>query len=422
MLEHKGDIERMSKKLSSKLQLITKFLDPDEVDIDKLKNIDGVLKLELSAFKFLEGEDIKNIQKLFKVSKIKDLLKLNQEDPFKELYESDVTKPVIEGILKGNPELEELVKKSITISKLIELVKQKDVSIERETQKVIVLGLDNAGKTAIISKIGGRLGIEDLAELKPTKGVDFQKIETPDIYLSIWDFGGQEQYRNNHLSKEKNFLDTHLLMYVIDVQDPEKFDASFQYFKQILQILDRIEVFPYIIVLLHKYDPDIRNDPEISLQVELVRDIFKIMLADFKFEYEVYLSSIYSLISMKPKFSLSLKEILNDTNSFIYDTEATTEKVRSLGETIKKTLNAVIKLSEFCDVLEKRLSAFESGKAPQEQIEPMIPPPIGASPPPPPPPPPPTGTRPSMRGTSVRVSIINELKDMFAKKKELDLK
>ena len=408
----------MSKKESSKLELIAKFLDPKMVDMDKLKTIESVLKLPISAFKFLKENDVENIQKMFKISKIKDFTKLDQENPLKELYESDETKSFVEDILKAKPELEELIKKAIIISVLIELIKQKSIPIEKEKQKVVVLGFDNAGKTAIISKIGGRLGIDDLANLKPTKNIDFQTIETPNMELSIWDFGGQKQYRSTHISMERNFLGTHLLIYVIDVQDSEKYDESFQYFNDILQLLDRIEIYPYIIFLIHKYDPDVRDDPEISLQVEMVSDIVNIMLKDKKFDYEVYLSSIYSLISMKPKFSLSIKDIMKDSDSFIYDTEATTKKISSLGETIKTTLNAVIKLSEFINELEERIVAIESGIISKEQPQQFSTSPIAASPPPPPPPP---GTTQAFRGPSARQSIISELKDMFAKKKELDL-
>ncbi|TFG24425.1 MAG: hypothetical protein EU529_04460 [Promethearchaeota archaeon] len=406
----------MSKKLSSKLDLISKFLNPKTVKLDKLKDIESVFKLPLSAYKFLEERDVENIQKIFRISKIKDFTKLNQEDPFKELFKSDETKSLVKNILKAKPELEEKIKKAITITILIELIKQKSFPIEKEKQKVVVLGLDNAGKTAIISKIGGRLGIENIAELEPTKGIDFQTIKTHDMELAIWDFGGQQEYRKSHLSKEQNFLNTHLLVYVIDVQDPEKFDDNFQYFNEILQILDRIEIYPQIIVLIHKYDPEIRDDPDISLQVEVVKDIVSVLLKEKKFDYEVYLSSIYSLISKKPKFSLSLKEILRDKDSFLYDTEATTEKISSLGETIKKTLNAVITLSEFCNELERRIVAIESVTVPKELSQQIFAGPIEASPPSHPS----TESTLRLQGPNVRQSLMTELKDLFAKKRKLD--
>ncbi|TFG12591.1 MAG: hypothetical protein EU535_06005 [Promethearchaeota archaeon] len=407
----------MSNKLPGKLDLISKFLDPKTVELDKLKGIESVLKLPISAYKFLEEKDVENIQKIFKISKIKDFTKLNKEDPFKELFESDETKSLVMNILKTKPELEEKIKKAITITILIELIKQKSFPIEKEKQKVIVLGLDNAGKTAILSKIVGRLGIENLAELKPTKDIDFQTIKTHDMELTIWDFGGQQHYRKSHLSKEQNFLNTHLLIYVIDVQDPEKFDENFQYFNEILQILDRIEIYPQIIVLIHKYDPDIRDDPDVSLQVEVVKDIVSVLLKERKFDYEIYLSSIYSLISKKPKFSLSLKEILNDKDSFLYDTEATTEKISSLGSAIKKALTALITLSEFCNELERRIVAIESGTVPKELTQQIHADPIAASLPSSLP----TVSISRLDGVNLRQSLMNELKDLFAKKKELDL-
>jgi len=64
------------------------------------------------------------------------------------------------------------------------------ISQKRKDQKIIVVGLNNAGKTAILTQFGGRLGIKDLALLKPTRGVNRQEIKTKELNLHLWDFGG----------------------------------------------------------------------------------------------------------------------------------------------------------------------------------------------------------------------------------------
>ena len=67
-------------------------------------------------------------------------------------------------------------------------------------------------KTAILSGLGGKLGISELGKLKPTKRIERKRISTTSLDLFIWDFGGQEEYRKDYLAKpEAFFIGTDLL-------------------------------------------------------------------------------------------------------------------------------------------------------------------------------------------------------------------
>jgi len=408
----------MTKDITSELELISKFLDPNLIEFEKLKSIKDTLDLPVKTFKFLDDMDVKLIQGLFDIFKIDDFTALDQENPFQILYDSETTKTNIKKILNDNPEFEEKVKKAVVISVLMKLIEKKSIPIEKKTQKVIVLGLENAGKTAIIKKIGSRLKIDDLTNLKPTKGIENQKIETKDFELTIWDFGGQENYRVEHLKQEMNFIKTNLLMYVIDVQDPEKLEDSFYYFNNIIELLIRLEEKPHFLILIHKYDPDIRDDPEVLLRVELIRDTINILMKDKPFEYEIYLSSIFSQISNEPEFSILIKDLLKDRDSFIYKTKTTKGEIKNLGQVIETNINALIKISDICSDLERRINFLESRTSIQGASEANI---SLLLPLYPPPPPLQESAISNTRGPGIRAAVIGELKELFARKIKLSI-
>ncbi|MCK4481052.1 MAG: hypothetical protein KAV01_11030, partial [Candidatus Lokiarchaeota archaeon] len=244
----------MSSDTSSFIKVFSKFLDPKSTKIDKLQKVDDVLKLHISSYKFIDKEEATMIKQLLEVSTIRDASKLNKDNPFGMLTEIEETDDSIE--LTANlqkkleelkvkyPTLEDKLKKTVTISALIASIKEEkeDFEVEASVQKVLVAGLDNAGKTAILSKFGGRLGISDMISTHPTKGVVRMKFGNKKLSLFIWDLGGQKEYRERYLDNpEQYFIQLDLLIYVIDAQDPERFEESLDYFKNIIDSLIFLE-------------------------------------------------------------------------------------------------------------------------------------------------------------------------------------
>ncbi len=182
--------------------------------------------------------------------------------------------------------------------------------------KVICVGLDNAGKTAILSGLGGKLGITELGKLKPTKRIERKRISTSSLDLFIWDFGGQEEYRKDYLAKpEAYFVGTDLLIYVLDMQDPERYNESFEYLIEILEVIRLLGENVYILAFMHKADPDILSDPDFQLDSEYVADKLNYHLGNYNFEYDIYSTSIYNFFTSEPKFSKFIKETLSDKES-----------------------------------------------------------------------------------------------------------
>jgi len=333
----------MPKGQSEKIKLISKFLDKTKViNFDKLDSVEDVINFPISNYNFLNDADVDLISRLFKINSIGQFASLDPEKPFEILYKDNKTKKKIEHILQTDLEIEDKVKKAVTISKVILKIKEESISYLKKEQKVIVVGLANAGKTTILKKFGGQIGIKDLAKLNPTKGVERQEIITPDLALIIWDFGGQQEYREIYLQDpQKYFLKVDLIIYVIDLQDPETYDESIKYFEKIIENIEKLEEKPYILVFIHKYDPDIKDNPEILLNIEFVKDLIKgIFKNRKKFDYEIYLSSIYSLLAKEPKFSRYLKETMEKTATL------SDYKLEGMASILESTLNGIIRLSE----------------------------------------------------------------------------
>ncbi|MFX0083326.1 MAG: ADP-ribosylation factor-like protein [Candidatus Hodarchaeota archaeon] len=412
----------MSSESSDIIKVISKFLDPKSVKIEKLEKIDEILKLPIQSYKFIDKEESTIIKNLFEITKIKEILKLSKEDPFESLSileESEESleltenlKEKIEELKNKYPALENKLRKAVTISTLINSLTEEKEGIEPEAQKVLVAGLDAAGKTSLLSKFGGRLGISDMIATHPTKGVVRMKFGTSNLSLFIWDLGGQEEYRERYLNNpEQYFIQLDLLIYVIDVQDPDRFEESLDYLDKILDSLVMLEETPYVLLFIHKFDPDLKGDPKILLNIELLKDNIRELLRTKKydFEIEIYLTSIYSLISHEPQFAKYIKNLMSATYSL---TDPTVKKVEGLGKTLEETLNAVIRLSESISTqindLDSRLRAIESGAFQAAQSGQPL-----------------EIANPSLSshraGENSRLTVLNELKDLFSKRKSLDL-
>jgi len=402
----------MPQNFQNVIKVISKFFDPKLVTnlkfvkkdkVVEIQSIDDILKLPLNAYKFFEESDAKYLEEFLNIREIGDVAKL-KEPKERENYEEKIK------VLKEKyPRVGTALEKAITISSLIVSIKKESEPIEKKKQKLIVVGLDNAGKTAILTKFGGKLGIEALSNLKPTKGLKREIIEDSDLELFIWDMGGQKQYREKYLKNpDQYFLQIDLLIYVIDIQDSARFEESFEYFEKIIDSLIKLEEKPYIIIFLHKYDPDLAKDPTILLNIEFLKENLKDLFSriNYELENEIYLTSIYSLISNEPKFSKYLKEVMKGHSL----SDPTVKKVDGLGNIIEDTLNVVVKLSESISLqlsaIEHRLAALESGAIlaanAGEAVEIQT-------------------ADNKLPRENVRSNVLTELKDLFAKKKKLDI-
>lgn len=85
--------------------------------------------------------------------------------------------------------------------------------------RLLVLGLDNAGKTTIIKKFNG----EDINQISPTLGFNIKSLQYETFKLNIWDIGGQKTIR----SYWRNYFEqTDGVIWVVDSSDKMRLEDT----------------------------------------------------------------------------------------------------------------------------------------------------------------------------------------------------
>ena len=97
-------------------------------------------------------------------------------------------------------------------------------SRSRNNFKIIILGIQNAGKTTILY----RLSIGQLVKTTPTIGSNVEEISYNNVKLQAWDLGGQESTRSIW---DVYFINTDAIIYVIDTHDETYDDSKTQFYK-----------------------------------------------------------------------------------------------------------------------------------------------------------------------------------------------
>lgn len=88
----------------------------------------------------------------------------------------------------------------------------KKMKEKEKEMRLLMLGLDNAGKTTILKKYNG----EDIDTISPTLGFNIKTLEHKGYKLNIWDVGGQKSLR----SYWRNYFEsTDGLIWVVDCAD-----------------------------------------------------------------------------------------------------------------------------------------------------------------------------------------------------------
>ncbi|KAM7542652.1 hypothetical protein Aperf_G00000016061 [Anoplocephala perfoliata] len=123
---------------------------------------------------------------------------------------------------------------------ILKKLKQKEKEI-----RVLILGLDNAGKTTIVKKFNG----EDISTIAPTLGFSINTLEYMGYRLNAWDVGGQHSLR----SYWRNYFETtDALIWVVDSSDRLRLDDCREELSKLL-VEERL-VGATLLVLANKQD------------------------------------------------------------------------------------------------------------------------------------------------------------------------
>jgi GTP-binding protein EngB required for normal cell division len=165
--------------------------------------------------------------------------------------------------------------------------------------KILVLGLDNSGKTSILVSMSKECNILSYCSLKPTKGINIKNFEFEDCKLNLWEFGGQKQYRKKYLADFNKYLKkVNNIIFVFDIQDMDRYDTALNYFRDIIDFIKNNGEKIELNIFLHKFDPHIGAKEgykkiDIIVKKRLINKIEKIIPSGYP--YKVFRTTIYSV-------------------------------------------------------------------------------------------------------------------------------
>ena len=216
------------------------------------------------------------------------------------------------------PEIKELplaiLIKWIKIAKVLERVILEQV---KKQKKLLLIGLDNGGKTSILAVIQDRFSI--IKALLPTKGVQREKLDFFGYPIISWDLGGQVQYREKYYfnKPELFFTEVDLVLYVIDSQDEKRFDEASEYFRQCLNALSELGEHPPVLIVLNKSDQDIRKTLQWQKNVTAIKSKIEDVAREFEgLKLDFCDTTIFQKETIMQMFSRALKKV-SETSEII---------------------------------------------------------------------------------------------------------
>ncbi|MFW9825787.1 MAG: ADP-ribosylation factor-like protein [Candidatus Thorarchaeota archaeon] len=198
-------------------------------------------------------------------------------------------------------------------------------------KKIAFLGLDNAGKTSIITAITQRFGFEEaVAKLMPTRRIARDTFKFLGLEFSRLDFGGQRIYREDYLKHPEKFLSgIDLIFYVIDAQDFNRYIESIDYLEEVLLFFKEYQEDVTIAILFHKFDPQLVDNVEINKRILTLKQA----LTRYSNHFDIFFfeTTIFDIKSIMDAFSSGLSMLFEKM-----------EMVSNLFAEISKNYNAIL--------------------------------------------------------------------------------
>ena len=215
--------------------------------------------------------------------------------------------------------------------------------------KIVFFGLDQAGKTSIISYIKKKEPLtvlkEHLPKTRPTVGVDFQKIQFNEIPIILTELGGQKAIRESYLPNISTYIkDANVAVFVIDSTNPERFPEALEFFKAVYQKLLEHELVIPIKIAVHKADTGVMEASNV------INEIVKIMSQQMNISLVELMNSVFATSVMEPSTMASFFSSIIEENL----------PIRSYITTGLSTLISLYPL-DFCCLVDPTLSRLPLG-------------------------------------------------------------
>lgn len=131
----------------------------------------------------------------------------------------------------------------------------------KEECRILMVGLDNAGKTTILY----HLKLDEVVSTVPTLGFNVETINYKNISFTVWDIGGQDKIRNLW---RVYFNGSNGLIFVVDSADRERIEEAKLELKKLLHEQELNDVI--LLVFANKQDmPNAMSVSEVREKLDL---------------------------------------------------------------------------------------------------------------------------------------------------------
>ena len=135
--------------------------------------------------------------------------------------------------------------------------------------RILVVGLDNSGKTTIINQLkpGVKGQTTQSSEVTPTVGFSLEEFARDNLNLTVFDMSGQSRYRSLW---EHYYRDVQAIIYVLDSTDKVRMCVAKDEMDSILQHKDLVHKDIPLLFFANKSDlPGALEPVDIAEQLEL---------------------------------------------------------------------------------------------------------------------------------------------------------
>ncbi len=224
--------------------------------------------------------------------------------------------------------------------------------------KISVVGLSGCGKTSIYSTTLGGMTPLEVKDLGPTVMYEVKSHNYLGLQISLWDFGGQEKYRENYLETPKLLANTTILILVLDLHHPEQFEQADQYFSDVYSAIKEQGGDPRLKIFYHKYDTEEYSSDKLEENLTKAKQLPFVQ----KTNPREFLTSIYR----QEELSEFIKQIL------IEDFEKLKKSVEGAQEFLSKLNSKIIVSDVNGNVITHNIKGFASGIQLREDLRDYI--------------------------------------------------
>ncbi|CAE6917237.1 Arfrp1 [Symbiodinium natans] len=141
--------------------------------------------------------------------------------------------------------------------------------LQKEERRMVLLGVDNAGKTTTLEKLKSLFGLKGMPpeRIPPTIGFNIGRIQIDKVIAVFWDLGGHSSFRSvwhNYYSEVQG------VMFIVDSADPTRIEEAKATLVEVISH-DKLQGVP-LLCLANKQDkPEALSIQELSRLFEFER-------------------------------------------------------------------------------------------------------------------------------------------------------